>query len=477
MRTFGNLLVLSPELWLVAGAIVVFALARFTSGGTATWVAVVTLALAFLALATQFKQTLTVLGGAFALDGFAIVADVVILASAALALLTTKADVLPGEREAPTLPGFFLLATLGAMLAVSAAEMVALFLALELLAVNLYILTGLTRRGPGSAATSVGYLLLGTVGTGFLVYGLALVFGLTGQTELRAAGASMSELKPTQAAVLLALSLLLGGFAVRMGLVPVRWWTRTFEIGVPLRVVLFVESVGVVTGLAVFGRLLAATFAGTRVPYAAVLAGVAAIAMTAGTLMALMQTSIRRLLVYSMIAQAGFGLAAFTDLNGAGLSALLVFLVALALTSVAAFATVIAYSRSVHSDAISDLAGMSRATPGLALALALTLLSLAGLPPLAGFLGKLLILQAAVDGGYTWLAVIAAANIVIAALGSLRVIRTVFIDPPIFEVIPARLDRGIQAAIGLACAGLVFIGLFLEPLYRAASYGRNALLH
>jgi NADH-quinone oxidoreductase subunit N len=363
------------------------------------------------------------------------------------------------------------------MLAVSASEMVALFVGLELLAVNLYVLTGLTRRGPRAGAAPVGYLILGAASTGFLVYGLALLFGLTGQTRLQAAGPALSEIKATQAAVPLALSLLIAGFAVRIGLVPVRWWTRTFEVGVPLRVVLFIESVGVVTAFAVFGRLLGTTFGGTKIPYAALIAGVAAIAMTAGNLLALMQTSIRRLLVYSMIAQAGFGLAAFTNLRGAGMSALLVFLAALALTSAGAFATLIAYSRSVHSDAISDLAGMARATPGLALAMAISLLSLAGLPPLAGFLGKLLILEAAVSGGYTWLAVIAAVNIVIAALGSVRVIRTAFIDPPVFEVVPARLDRGIQAAVGLACAGLVFMGVFMDPLYRAATYGGAAIFH
>lgn len=477
MKTFGNLLAFSPELWLLIGAIVVFVLARFTSGRTTTAVALITLVLAFLALATQFKDTITILSGAFLLDGFAIVTDVVILAVAALALLTTSADILPGEPNAPTVPGFFLLATLGAMLAVSAAEMVALFLALELLAINLYVLTGLARRGPGASAVSLGYLVLGGASSGLLIYGLALIFGLTGQTQLHAAGSALSKVKATEAAALLALSLLLGGFAVRMGLVPVRWWSRTFEVGVPLRIVLLIESVGVVAAFAVFARLLATTFAGTKLPYAALIAGLAAVAMTAGNLIAVIQTSIRRLLVYSMIAQAGFGLAAFTNVKGGGLSALLVFLAALALTSAGAFATVIAYGRSVHSDAISDMAGMARATPALALLLAITLLSLAGLPPLAGFLGKLLIMQAAVDGGYTWLVVIAAANIVIAALGYLRVIRTIFIDPPVFEVVPAPLDRGIQAALSLAGAGMVFMGLFMEPLYRAASYGRAALLH
>jgi NADH-quinone oxidoreductase subunit N len=191
----------------------------------------------------------------------------------------------------------------------------------------------------------------------------------------------------------------------------------------------------------------------------------------------LMQASVRRLLVYSSIAQAGFALAAFTDLKGAGLSVLLVFLVALALSNICAFAAVIAYARFVHSDAIRDLAGMSRSAPGLALAFAVALASLIGLPPVAGFFGKFLVLQATVDGGYAWLAVVGVLNIMFAAFGYIRVLRVVFVDPPVFEMAPARIDLGIRAAVVLASVGVVFLGLLLGPLFAAASYGRAALLH
>ena len=137
MKTFGNLLAFSPELWLLAGAIVIFVFARLRPAAPTTTVAIVTLVAAFLALATQFKQTITILDGAFLLDGFAIVIDVVVLAAAVLTLLASQADILPGDGDAGAVPGFLLLATLGAMLAASAAEMVSLFLALELLAINL----------------------------------------------------------------------------------------------------------------------------------------------------------------------------------------------------------------------------------------------------------------------------------------------------------------------------------------------------
>ena len=477
MRTLGNLLAFSPELWLLAGATVVFLIARLRPGAPTTMVALVTLVASFLALATQFKQTITILDGAFVLDGFAIVIDVIVLAAAVLTLLAGRADILPGDSQSGAVPGFFLLATLGAMLAVSAAEVVSLFLALELLAINLYVLSGLARRGLAPATAGLGYLTAGAASSALLLYGLALVFGLTGETRLGATGTAMAALGPNHPAVLLALSLILGGFALRMGLLPVRWWPRGFEAGVPLRVIMFVQSAGVVVAFAVFARIAAATFAGSRIPYAAVFAGIAAVAMSVGNLLAVMQASVRRLLVYAAIAQGGFALAAFTDLKGLGLSALVVFLVSLALGNICAFAAVIAYARFVHSDALRDLAGMSRAAPGLAIALGVAVVSLIGLPPVAGFFGKLLVLQAVVNSGYAWLAVVGAANIVFAAFGYLRLLKIAFVDPPVFEVVPARLDRGIQAAVALAAAGLVFTGLLLGPLYAAASYGRAALLH
>ena len=477
MKTFGNLLAFSPELWLLAGTIVVFLQARLMPRSSTTTVALVSLVLAFLALATQFKQTITILDGAFLLDGFAIFIQVVLLGAAALCLLASRADTLPGESPVAAEPAFFLLATLGALLAASAAEMVSLFLALELLAINLYVLAGLTRRGAGGISAGLGYLVLGVAGSAILLYGLAIIFGLTGDTRLPAAGQALAALRGTQPALLLALCLVLAGFALRMGLLPVRWWTRGFESGVPPRVIMFVLSVGVVAAFTAFARIGASTFAGSHIPYPAVIAVVAALAMTAGNLLAVTQSSVRRLVVYSAIAQAGYALVAFTDLKRAGIGALLVFLTALTLTSICAFATIIAYARSVHSDAVRDLAAMSRTTPGLAVALGLALVSLAGLPPVAGFFGKLLVLQAAVDGGFAWLAVVGALNIALAALGYVRILKIAFVDPPVFEVAQVHLGSGIRAAVALSAAGIVFMGLFLGPLYAAASYGKAALLH
>ncbi|HEY8738784.1 MAG TPA: NADH-quinone oxidoreductase subunit N [Candidatus Dormibacteraeota bacterium] len=477
MRTLGNLLAFSPELWLLAGAAAVFVLGRLNPGLWSTTVAFGALALAFLALLTQFTSALIILDGAFVLDRYAMFIDVIVLAAAAVTLLASAADLLPGEPRGGEFAGFLLLATIGAMLVASAAEMVALVLGLELLAVNLYLLAALARRGSDAAHAGLGYLILGMAGSAVLLYGLALIYGLTGETRFAPAGLALREIGPRQPAVLLALSLLLVGFAGKLGLVPVRWWTRAFDRGVPLRVLALVSSVGLTAGFASFTRLVSATVTGSSVPFPVVLAVVAAIAMTAGNVLALAQTSVRRLLAYSTIAQAGYALAALVDLRHSGISAMLIFLSALALTNLCAFAAMIAYSRAVHSDAIRDLAGMSRSTPGVAIAMGIALASLIGLPPFAGFFGKFFVLQAAVEGGFTWLALVGVVNLGLAALCYLRVLRVAFLDPPVYEVVPPPSDATLRAALGFAAAGVVFFGLFLGPILTAAGYGQQALPH
>src|SRR5579864_244828 len=321
MRTFGNLLAFSPELWLLLGAIGILVASRFTTAGTTTVMAVATLVLAIAALATQFKQTIVILDGAFLLDGFAIVLDVVVLGAATLSLLASRADILPGDADDAAVPAFYLLATLGALLAISAAEMISLFVSLELLAINLSILTALVRRGAGSIAVSLGYTLGGAAASGLLLYGLALLFGLSGQTQLNAVGTALARVGPNQAAIFLMLSLLIIGLGFWLGLLPLRWWVRGFDVGV-------------VASFAVFGRIVVTSFSGTAIAYAPVLAMVAAVTMTAGTLLSITQNSLRRMVVYSAIGQAGFGLAALTDARHVGMPALVVYLVALALKSI-----------------------------------------------------------------------------------------------------------------------------------------------
>jgi len=477
MKTLDNLLAFAPELWLLLGAVAVFLLARSRPGRWPQVVAFGTLALSFLALMTQFQSKITILDGAFLLDSFAMVVDVIVLATASICVLLAMGDYIPGESRGAELAGFMLLATLGALLAASAAEMAALLVGLELLAINLYILAALARRGGESAQAGLGYLVLGVAGTALMLYGLALLYGLSGETRLSAVGHALRAIGPRQPAVLLALCLLLAGFAGKLGLTPVRWWTRRFDLGVPVPVLAFIASVGSLAAFGAFTRLLFSVFSQTALPYGVVIAVVATAAMTGGNLLALAQTSIRRLLVYSSIAQGGYALVALTDLQHGGVTALLVMLAALAPSYLCAFAAVIAYGRTVHSDAIKDLAGMSRTTPGVAIALGIGLASLVGFPLLAGSFGKFLALQAAVEGGFAWLAMVGVINILLAALCYLRVIRVAFLDDPVYDVPRGRPDRPLQLAMGVSAAAVVAFGLLLGPVLTAAGFGQQALSH
>jgi NADH-quinone oxidoreductase subunit N len=478
VKTFGNLLVFSPELWLLAGAVVVLALGR----GQAEARPGVVLALlavvgAFFALATQLRSTLLILDGAFVLDGYAKFFDMVFLAAAALILVMTLTSAGAGDGPGASFPAFLLLATLGALLAASAAEMVSLFLGLELLSTGIVLVAVLGRRGAGSAQAGIIYLITSLAGSAVLLYGLAVTYGLTGQTNLRAVGAALSERSPSDPALLLALVLLIAGFALMLGFVPFHWWLAESFQGAPLPALAFVSSVGIGAAFAVFGRLMQSAFAPTKVGFPIVLAVLAAATMTYASLAALSQTSIRRLLAYLTIAQVGYGLAAVAAVQRGGANALLLFVLTLAISNLGACWGLLAYSQGIESDRLADLTGMSRFAPTLALIGALSLASIAGLPPLAGFFGKVFVLQAAVQAGLGWLAVVALANLLLLAFAVIRVMRVAYLDPPTFEIDPIAMGRPVMAGLGVTAAAVVALAIFLGPLYAAASAGASTLGH
>ncbi len=478
MKTLDNLLVFSPELWLLAGAIVVLVLGRGQAEARpGVLLGLLALAGSFLALATQLRSTLLILDGAFVLDGYAKFFDVVFLVAAALTLV--MALTAPGAFEPPSasFSAFVLLATLGAMLAASAAEMVSVFLSLELLGISIVLMALLARRGAASAHAGIMYLVSSVVGSAVLLYGLAIVYGLTGETTLRAVGTALVERSASEPVVLAAVVLLIAAFALKLGFVPLHWWlAETFQ-GAPLPAAAFLSSVGIGAAFAVFARLIQATFGPTKVGFPLVLAVLAAGTMTYGSLAALGQTSIRRLLAYLTIAQVGYGLASVAAVQHGGLNALLLFALTLIITNLGACWALLAYSQAIDGDRVADLAGMSRYAPALALIAAISLASIAGVPPLAGFFGKVFVLQAAVQAGDSWLAVIGVANILLLVFAVVRVIRVASLDPHTFEIDAVRLGRPVAAGLGLTAAAVIALAIFLGPLYAAAAAGASALGH
>ena len=468
-----NALAFTPEWWLLLGAAVAFTLGRVRTGSEdqTSVVGLIAVVLALAGLLTQLRSSITIFEGAFVVDGYTRLLQGIVLASAAACLLLALAD--RTWTPAPDFAGFLLLATTAAMLIAGAADLVSLALGVALLGMGLGVMA-VEARPSSTPAAGVGAFIASTLAAAVIAYGFALLYGLSGETALAAVGRRLGQ-TGSRPALAVALALVLAGFGVLIGMVPVQWGMQSIFQRAPLPVSAFTGSVAVTAALGGLMRVVTGVAAsGSAVSL--LLAILAAATMTGATVAALGERSLRRLLSWILVGQAGFGLAALVGARQGGVAALLVFSASLAAGLLAAVAALVAYFHRVHSDRVADISGMASYAPAPAAVLALALASLSGIPPLAGFFGRLLVLQAVVDAGYSWLALIGVASTVLAAFSALRLVRTVFLDPPVFEVHPARPHRAQGTALGLGTLAVVAFGAFLGPLLGFATVAARAVL-
>jgi NADH-quinone oxidoreductase subunit N len=373
-----------------------------------------------------------------------------------------------------------LFATAAMMLLSASRDLVLIFVALELTSITQYVLTGL-QKDERSTEAGMKYLLLGATASAVILYGMTYLFGLTGTTRIVAPAGEPSIAQAIadngadmQAGLVLATVFLIAGLSFKMAVVPFQMWTPDVYEGAPAPVAAFLS---VASKAAAFAVVLRIFFEGMAVDpvrgdWSIIFAIIAAVSMTLGNVMALVQTNIKRLLGYSSIAQAGnfmVGLAAVTADQGLslGASGVLFFIAAYALTNLGAFIVVIAISARTGSDQISDYAGLARRAPLLAAALAFALVSLTGIPPTAGFIAKLYIFNAAVESGLIWLVVIAVLNSVLSAFYYLRVAGLLFTgEPATRDPVPA--SAPVKLVLGMAVLGILLVGIVPTPLLDAA---------
>lgn len=367
----------------------------------------------------------------------------------------------------------------GAILMASSNDLIAIFVALELTSISQYILAGFLRNSRSGEA-GLKYLLLGAVSSATLLYGMALLFGLTGTTSLPGIAAVLAHAPRSQTAgYALASVMIAAGFGFKMALVPFQMWVPDVYEGAPTPVTAYLSVASKAAGFAVALRVFYSALGTGLVTsdWANVFAAIAAVSMTVGNLLAIQQRNIKRLFGYSSIAQAGnfvVGLAAISAANGRfayGASSVIFFIAAYAFTNMGAFTAIVAISNRAGSDLIADYAGMARRSPWLAAGLAFCLVSLTGIPPTAGFIAKLYIFNAAVQAGLTWLAIVAVLNSVISAYYYLGVVRLMYLGAPASE---ERVEAApeLRLALAVAAAGVLFFGVVPGPLLDAA--GRAA---
>jgi NADH-quinone oxidoreductase subunit N len=362
-----------------------------------------------------------------------------------------------------------LLSTCGMILMAAANDLIVVFLALEIMSVAVYVLAGMLRSDRRSTEASLKYFFLGAFASGFFLYGTAFLFGAAGSTKLEVI-ARVVAATPEHPFVLLGLALLLVGFGFKVAMVPFHGWTPDVYEGAPTTVTAFM-AVGVkAAAFAAFARVLAVGFADAGAGLSDVLWIIAALTMTVGNVTAISQQNVKRMLAYSSIAHAGYALVGLVAATGEGGAALCMYLAAYTLMNLGAFAVLIALGRRGEpSETLRDLAGVGFRQPILGIAMTIFMLSLAGIPPTAGFAGKLALFSAAVNAGYVGLAVVGVLNSVVSVYYYLGVLVQMYMVEGTREVVPLARRPALLATIVTTMLLVLLVGIVPGGLLRAAT--------
>lgn len=471
-HTLGQTLwLLSPELaLLLAGLLVMLVDALRPQQEEKRWlpyVALVGLVGAFIATFTLWGCDTRVLY-VLSCDAFALVVKGMVLVAAAFVVLLSDSYMRVHSRHQGEFYALLLFAVMAISLLGGASNLVMVFLAFDFLSIVSYILTGFLREDHRSAEAAMKYFLYGAALSALMVYGMSWFYGLTGSTDLSAIATGLMEMGSGARLVALpAMILMMAGFAFKVGAVPFHQWAPDAYEGAPTPVTAFLSVGPKIGGFAVILRvLLTAMPPGLRelaMDWNSLLVAISVVTMTVGNLVALWQDNIKRLLAYSSIAQAGYVLIGVVAASPRGVTAVLLYLTAYVLTNLGAFAAVIAFANQTGSYAIEDYAGLSQRAPAVALVLIVCLLSLTGIPPTAGFVGKLWLFSAAIEEGLVWLAVVGVINGVISLSYYWKVIRAMYFTPAQRE---ERLTTSpaLATAMGVAVAGVFAVMIFASPL-------------
>lgn len=416
-------------------------------------------------------------------DRFAIFFKFLILAIVALVILASVDYVSKFQRFQAEFYALILLSASGMMLLASTTELISIYVSLELTSLPLAALAAFLRDSRSSEA-GLKFLILSAMSSAFLLYGMTLVYGFTGSTELKviAAVATQGDLPFGSYALLLGGVLIAVGFGFKISMAPFHMWVPDVYEGAPTPITAYLSVASKAAGFAVLLRVFYLAFGdiGRQEDWSILFALLGGLSMIVGNLVAMTQNNIKRMLAYSTVAHAGYilvGLASVAarapDLEGPG--GVLFYLGAYAATNLAAFFAVIVISNKVGSDEIDAFAGVGRSAPAIAAVLTFAMVSLIGIPPTAGFMAKLYIFNAAVRSDLVWLAVVGVINSVLSAYYYLRVVRTMYLSPTESEE-PMPSSPPMRLALGVTSAGILVMGIFPGPLFEIAQSAVVTLL-
>ncbi len=372
--------------------------------------------------------------------------------------------------------GITLFGIAGMMLMATASDLLVIFLALEVLSLSVYVLTALRRDSEASTEGGFKYFLLGGFSSAVFLYGIAFTYGVTGSTRLDAIGSAVAARSMGNSPLtLVAVGLLLVGFGFKVSAVPFHMWTPDAYQGAPTIVTAFMSTGVKAAAFGAFARVFLSAFEPLRADWTPVLWLVAAVTMIVGTVVAVRQTNLKRMLAYSSIAHAGYILVGLVSANEVGKAAMLYYLLAYGVTNLAAFATLaLIATRDRPNDTLQDVAGLANNHAGVAALMTVFLLSLGGMPPTAGFVAKWYVFSAAVSAGYYWLAIIGVLTSVVSIFFYLGIVVSMWMAEPAPGVVPvAALSRFGVAMLGISVVAVFYLGILPTRIldFAAASVG------
>ena len=480
---------LSPIIALTAGLVLLVLVAVFDSiKRIGPAVALLTLATTAGLLIWQWDANTSLLNDSLRIDGLSVVFSLLIVIAAAGAVLLVVGDPAESQIGRSDFLALLMSSVLGMVLLTMASNMITFFIALELFSIPLYALCGTNLRKRESLESGLKYLIIGSVGSATLLYGMALIYGASAATGFEAIASGLDQAGLiSDSLTLVGVGMITVGLAFKISIAPFHQWTPDVYQGAPTPVTAFMSAATKLAAFAVFIRFFLVALEPMVDDWDVILAALATISILVGNVGAIAQTSLKRMLGYSGIAQAGYMLAGIVVATQQGVDALTFYLAAYVAMNMAAFAAIVIHERqSGFSDAIESLRGIGRSKSIVAWPLTIAMLALAGLPPTAGFIGKLYLFQALVEADWTWLGVMIAIGTMISLVYYMRVVAMVWMAPasdaslqvpagePGVDLESSRRWYLILPAV-LGSAAVVFFGIIPQPLVEFAQHAGNAL--
>jgi NADH-quinone oxidoreductase subunit N len=471
---FPALLPALPEIVLAVGAMALLMLGAFR--GESTAVAVSWLAIGLLVAAGAITLwlpagTLVTFGGSFIVDPFARFLKLLALTGSAAAILMSFDYLAVEKQQKFEYPILILLSTTGMLMLISAADLIALYLGLELMSLALYVVAAINRDSARSAEAGLKYFILGALSSGMLLYGASLVYGFTGTVTFTGIAKAAN---PGSIGLIFGLVFLFAGFCFKVSAVPFHMWTPDVYEGAPTPITAFFAAAPKIAGIAMFVRTTIVAFPGIVPEWQQIVVFVSIASMVLGAFAAIGQRNIKRLMAYSSIGHMGFALIGLAAATSDGIEGVLVYMAIYLAMTLGTFAVILAMRRDGQMvEGIGDLAGLARTNPTMAFFLAMLLFSLAGIPPLAGFFAKFYVFLAAIKAGLFVLAVIGVVSSVVGAYYYLTIVKIMYFDEPVRPFAP----MAYELKIVLAVTGLFNLMFFVYPgpLIAAATAAAKSL--